>query len=190
MTIKKLEQTSMSRSPTKFMDAMVRAGVDAVILFPLAGPVTEYEWIIAAQERDLGVIVGGEMTHPRFLEGDFSSGKNKYYDEIFRSLGMANKSGFIRKHAPEWMYEMAARMGVTSFVVPGNKPERIMRYRSLIERCGVNEPTFFAPGFVEQGGKISEGAKAAGERFHAIVGRGITGADYIRKAAEELTSQL
>ena len=64
-------------SPDQFMDAMVRANVNAVILFPQAGPITEYEWIAAAQERNLGVIVGGEMTHPRFLDGDLSNSKKR-----------------------------------------------------------------------------------------------------------------
>ena len=178
-------------TPQQFMDAMANSGVDAVILFPQAGPVTEYEWIRAAQVRDLGVIVGGEMTHPRYLEGDLSNGKNKDYSEIFGELGLKyDPEGFIRRQAPETIYEIAARMGVTDFVVPGNKPERIQHYKSLIERCGVKEPVFYSPGLIAQGGSISESAKVAGDRWHAIVGRALYGASDIRKAAQELTSQL
>lgn len=178
-------------TPDKFMDSMKRAGINAVILFPQAGPVTEYEWIKAAQERELGVIVGGEMTHPRYLEGDLTQGKNKEYTKLFKDLGINRElTGYLRKSAPEDMYELAARMGITDFVVPGNKPDKIAHYKQLIENCGVKQPVFYSPGLVAQGGKISDGAKAAGERFHAIVGRGIYKAEDMKKAAQELTAEL
>jgi len=177
------------KTPDEFMDSMVRAGIDAVILFPQAGPVSAYEWIRAAQERKLGVIVGGEMTHPRYLAGDTNPGK-KDYDKVFSELGIKKQlTGFIRKDAPDEIYEIAARMGVTDFVVPGNKPDRIRYYKKLIEDCGVS-PVFYSPGLVAQGGSISDGAKAAGKRWHAIVGRGITQADDIKKAAIELSKEL
>jgi len=167
------------------------SGIEAVILFPESGPITEYEWIKTAQNLGLGVIVGGEMTHPRYLEEDLSEGKKKNYTEIFKELGIErNIGGFIRQSAPEDIYEIAARMGVTDFVVPGNKPHRITFYRELITNCGVAKPTFYSPGLVEQGGEISEGAKAAGKRFHGIVGRGITKAEDIRQAALDLTMML
>ncbi|MBU1704702.1 MAG: orotidine 5-phosphate decarboxylase, partial [Nanoarchaeota archaeon] len=47
-----------------FMKVCKDAGVDAVIIFPAMGPVTEEEWIKAAHGVGLKVIVGGEMTHP------------------------------------------------------------------------------------------------------------------------------
>jgi len=174
-----------------FAEVCRNSGVNAVILFPEAGPVTQYEWTLAAQEQNLGVAVGGEMTHPRYMEGDLSEGKKKDYTEIFENLGIERTiEGFIREFAPEDMYELAARMGVTDFVVPGNKPDKIRHYKELIERCGVEEPAFYSPGLVEQGGEISEGAEAAGKRFHGIVGRGIYGAENKREAALELTSLL
>ena len=43
------------------------AGVDAVIFFPQAGPKTEEAWIECALQEGLGVIVGGLMTHPKYL---------------------------------------------------------------------------------------------------------------------------
>jgi len=156
------------------MDAMVRSGVNAVILFPQAGPITEYEWIKTAQERNLGVIVGGEMTHPRYLDTDERNPKDKNYNQIFNDIGIDPAiRGFIRESAPVDIYELAARMGVKNFVVPGNKPEKIKEYRKLIEKCGISGESYWSPGLVAQGGEISEGGKAAGERFHAIVGRGI-----------------
>ncbi|MDP1694429.1 MAG: hypothetical protein Q8L34_02715 [Candidatus Woesearchaeota archaeon] len=177
-------------TPQRFMDVMVKAKVDAVILFPQSGPVSQYEWIRAAQERNLGVIVGGEMTHPRFLDGDLGEGK-KNYTEIFRQLGIERPlPGYIRASAPEDIYELAARMGVTHFVVPGNKPERIKIYKSLVERCGVINPVLFSPGLVKQGGSITEGGKAAGEFWHAIVGRDVYEKEDMRAAVLEHASQL
>ena len=41
-------------TPQQFMDTMAEAGVHAVILFPQSGPVSQYEWIRASTERNLG----------------------------------------------------------------------------------------------------------------------------------------
>lgn len=152
----------------KFADTMWRAGISAAILFPQAGPETGEAYIKALQDRGIGVIVGGLMTHPRYLRGE---------------------GGYIDDSAALEMYVNAARLGVTDFVVPGNRPDDIIRIKEVIESEGVT-PIFWAPGFVAQGGNITEGGKAAGERFHAIVGRGIYRAEDKRQAAIELTSQL
>ncbi len=146
----------------KFMNAC--KGVNAVILFPQAGPVTEEEWIKAAQAEKFGVIVGGEMTHPGYLESD---------------------KGFISDSAPKRIYELAVKLGVKDFVVPGNKPEKIEEYKNFIESLGV-EPVLYSPGLVAQGGDLTESAKAAGNKWHAIVGRGLYQAKNINKAAKEL----
>ncbi|MFH1325258.1 MAG: orotidine 5'-phosphate decarboxylase / HUMPS family protein [archaeon] len=179
-----------------FMDVVKKSGFDAVILFPQSGPVTEYEWIRAAQDVGLGVIVGGEMTHPRFLRTDL---RNRDYTQIFEELGIERDlSGFMGFTSPDDIYELAARMGVTNFVVPGNKPDSIKHYKSLVERF-VENPVFFAPGLIEQGGEITEAGKVAGERFHAIAGRGIywnkrekryNTAEEVEEVALDLTSKL
>jgi len=183
--------TDIPDTAEKILRPVKESGIDAVILFPQSGPATEYAWIKAAQDLELGVIVGGEMTHPRYLEGDDSEGKNINYSEIFHELELSRgATGFIRKGAPGEMYQIAALMGVNNFVVPGNKPKSIERYKRIIRGCGVNEDTYWSPGLVAQGGEISEGAEAAGERFHAIIGRGIYKAENKRKAAIELTSQI
>jgi orotidine-5'-phosphate decarboxylase len=152
----------------KFAKVCKDAGVDAVILWPQSGPTTEEAWIKACQSVELGVIVGGEMTHPKFK----------------RSEG-----GFISDEALDEIYMNATNLGVTNFVVPGNRVDRISYYRSLLEPK-VKGLTFFAPGFVAQGGEITEAAKAAGKFWHAIVGRAIYQAKDMRKAAEEMTSKL
>ena len=152
-----------------FVEAVKNAGADAMIGFPQSGPTTQEAWINACKELGLSVIVGGEMTHPKYK----------------RSEG-----GYLSDEALDEMYILAAQMGVTNFVVPGNRTERVSHYRELLGPVVGDSLSFYAPGFVAQGGVITETGKAAGNSWHAIVGRGIYAAKDIRAAAEEMTSQL
>lgn len=152
----------------RFSSACRKAGVDAVILFPFASPLTERDWIKACQDDGLGVLVGGHMTQRGFLRSE---------------------EGFISDDAPRRIHEIAAECGVTDFVVPGNKPDYVIEYKNLLENLGIHF-TLYAPGFLAQGGEITECGKVAGERWHAIVGTGIYEAADMREAAKSLVSQL
>ena len=143
-------------------------GVDAVILFPFTGPETEKAWIKACRKENIGVIVGGEMTHKGFTE---------------------EQGGFISSRESLKIYEIASKLGVNDYVVPGNKPEKIRLYKAFLEARGI-KPVFYSPGLIAQGGDITESAKAAGERWHAIVGRALYDAKDINKAARELVRNL
>jgi len=158
--------TDIPEMGEKFMKAI--KGVDSVILFPMAGPITEEKWIKAAFKEKLHVIVGGEMTHKGYME---------------------RAGGFILNMAPKQMFKIAANLGVRDFVVPGNKPFMIREYARFLESFGI-KPTFYSPGLIEQGGSLSEGAKAAGENWHAIVGRALYNARNIKKAAEQMVAAL
>ena len=160
--------TDIPDTGVNFAETVSCAGVDAVILFPQAGPETEKAWINECKNKGLGVIVGGFMTHPKYV----------------RSEG-----GYILDDAVLEMYLNAAKEGVSDFVVPGNKPDVIVKVKETLEKEKV-KPVFYAPGFVAQGGTISEAAKAAGERWHAIVGRGIYKDDDIKKDALEYVKFL
>lgn len=154
----------------RFAKVCRESGIDAVILFPFGGAKTERDWIKACQDKELGVLVGAHMTQPEFL---------------------VSEGGFVADDSPDRIFTIAAQEGVQDFVVPGNKIEHVAHYRELLENIlGENNFTFYAPGFIAQGGKISEVAKVAGDRWHAIVGRGIYQAVYPRAAAEEMTSNL
>ena len=150
----------------KFAEAV--RGVDAIILFPFAGPETEKEWIKACKKAKLGIIVGGEMTHKGFLEED---------------------GGFISSKESLKIYGIAAESGIKDFVVPGNKPDKIRLYGDFLEARGV-KPVFYSPGLIAQGGSITESAKAAGKSWHAIVGRALYNAKDINKAAKEMAKAL
>lgn len=153
-----------------YAEALAEAGVDAGILFPLTGPLVEEAWIKALQDKGIGVIVGGEMTHKQY----------KYTEG-----GRIADAGMLE------MYEQAANLGVRDFVVPGNRLDRVKYYRGYFnDKLGEGEFTFYAPGFVAQGGEISEAGQAAGENWHAIVGRGIIAAADVHVAAVEHTQQI
>lgn len=158
--------TDIPDTGVKFIKAC--KGADAVIFFPQSGPVTEEAWIKAAKEERMKVIVGGEMTHRGYLESD---------------------NGFLKNDMPVRAYTIAANLGVTDFVVPGNKPEKILEYRKMLEAMGIR-PIFYSPGLVAQGGKITEGAKAAGERWHAIIGRALYESKDIHKTAKEFVREI
>jgi len=149
----------------KFMQAC--KGADAVILFPQAGPETEAAWIKAAQQVKMKVIIGGEMTHPGYLK---------------------ETGGFLENDAPKRIYEIAASMGVTDFVIPGNKPEKSIEYVNSIKNK-IKNSVFYSPGLVAQGGRISVLAGKL-DSWHAIVGRAIYEAKDMKKAAEELAKSL
>ncbi|MEM2909043.1 MAG: orotidine 5'-phosphate decarboxylase / HUMPS family protein [Candidatus Bilamarchaeaceae archaeon] len=160
--------TDIPDTGEKFAEVCKNAGVDGVILFPHAGPETEKEWIDAAKRFGLGVIVGGLMTHKGYLKSD---------------------GGYIDDDAVRSMYLNAAKQGVNEFVVPGNKPDKIAEIKNMLETEGV-EPVFYAPGFIAQGGKISDAAKIAGKSWHAIVGRAVYEAKDIKNAVKELGAAL
>jgi orotidine-5'-phosphate decarboxylase len=160
--------TDIPDTGKNFARVCKKAGVDAVILFPQAGPETERAWIYHALNEGLNVIVGGRMTHSAYV---------------------VSEGGFITDEGALNMYRIAARAGINNFVVPGNKPDVIKQVRDVVEAEGVS-PVFYAPGFIAQGGKIEDAAKVAGDKFHGIVGRGIYEAANMHAAAKEHTSQL
>lgn len=157
--------TDIPEMGEKFMN--VCKLVDAVILFPQAGPETEVAWIKAAQQAKMNVIIGGEMTHQAFLK---------------------EAGGFIDDNAPKRIYEIAVSMGVTDFIIPGNKPDRAMEYVNLI-KSKIKNPVFYSPGLITQGGKISHLAKKL-DLWHAIIGRAIYEARDMKKACEEIAKEL
>lgn len=160
--------TDIPDTGKNFAKKMKKYGVDAIILFPQAGPETERAWIYHALDNGLKVIVGGRMTHPAYA---------------------VSEGGFITDEGALEMYRIAAKAGINNFVVPGNKPDVIKQVKDVVEAEGVS-PVFYAPGFIAQGGKIEAAAKVAGDKFHGIVGRGIYKAENMRTAAIEHTSQL
>jgi len=157
------------------LPGLVDAGVHALILFPFGGCVTQRRWTKSAMDAGLTVIVGGHMTQEGFLYSD---------------------GGYVHDEAPERIYRSAVGQGVRDFVVPGNQPGLVEKYKAIIEDElrveGLPDEPFvlYAPGFVKQGGVISETGKVAGPLWHAIVGSALVNAEDVEAVARDLTSQL
>lgn len=148
-------------APT-FTEVCASAGIRGIIVFPQSGPETGAAFIKSALQRGLVPIVGGEMTHPKYL---------------------ANEGGFIRDSAPEEMYKLGAHEGASLFVVPGNRVESIRKYARLLSEI-VDSPGFLMPGIGRQGGDIVQAFQAtAGCPSYAIIGSGIYKASDMAAAA-------
>lgn len=153
-----------------FATVVARGGVDAAILFPFGGGLTERTWIKACEDAGLIVLVGGHMTQKEFLESE---------------------GGFIADSSPLKIYTQAAECGVTNFVVPGNKVQFVSEYRKLLESIlGPNNFVLWAPGFISQKGEITVFAEEAGNLWIAIVGSAIYKADNINEAAKMITASI
>lgn len=153
-----------------FAQDLKSAGVDVAILFPFTGPRTQAVWTESCLNSGLQVMTGGIMTHLGFL---------------------VSEGGYIADDAPLRIYRLAAELGVRHFVVPGNKPDWVLRIRGLlVEILGDGNFTLSAPGFISQGGNISECGAVAGNFWHAIVGSAIYKASHPRQVAERLASQI
>lgn len=150
--------------------AVKASGVEGLIIFPQAGIETLRRAVESCLAADVTPIVGGEMTHRGYLE---------------------REGGYISTDAPRRIYRDAAVLGVTHFIVPGNKPASIETYKKvIIEEGRVQNPTFMFPGIGKgQGGDIKEAFKAVKPyRAFPIIGRGIYGEPDPREAAIKLWS--
>ena len=151
-----------------FAGVCADAGVKGVIIFPQAGPATEAAFIDALFAERLVPLVGGEMTHPRYLTND---------------------GGFLSADAPAAMYSLAAKRGVTHFIVPGNKPAVINRYHQLLAQL-VKEPAYSMPGIGRQGGAIRSAFSALeGAPASAIIGASIYEQDDMAAAARRFCAE-
>lgn len=160
--------TDIPQMGKMFASVCAEAGIKGVIIFPQAGPLTEEEFIDSLYENNLIPIVGGEMTHPKYL---------------------AKEGGFIRDNAPVEMYKIAAKKGVEYFVIPGNKPDVIKKYNNLLSTI-VKEPKYCLPGIGRQGGDIKSAFESLeGAQAYAIIGSGIYGQKDMAGAARRFCDE-
>lgn len=157
----------------KFAAALKEIGVDAAILFPLTGPETQHRWTKACTEAKLPIIIGGMMTHPKFL---------------------ASEGGYVDNNAPTRIFVQACQEGVRNFVVPGNRLEWAERLcRVLGQQLGDEPRWVWPPGLITQGGSIGECGRVVGNRYYAIVGSAIYDKetpDGIRAAAVAAVAEM
>jgi len=152
--------TDIPELGSDFVEIVKESGVKAMIGFPQAGPATEEAWINACKSKGLEVIIGGAMTHSKYL---------------------ASEGGYISDSAVDGMYLLAKQLSVNNFVVPGNKPELIEHFLNILK--GTRNLSFFAPGYIAQGGKIQQ---LEISNFHPIVGRAIYESADFRSATKRI----
>ena len=132
-------------------DSMLSSGARGVICQGFAGD----DSVRACIDSGLDVFVIVEMTHP---------GSHR----------------FISGHSEE-IAAMARSVGATGIIAPGNRPERLELYRSIIGP----DLQILCPGIGAQGGRPGD-AIAAGADFE-IVGRSIYRSEDPEAAAEEIS---
>lgn len=155
--------TDIPQIADKFAKACRDAGVKGVIIFPQAGPRSEEAFIDAIFRNGMVPMVGGEMTHEKYL---YENG------------------GFIMDNAPSRIYEIAAMKKVEYFILPGNKEEAIKKYHLMIANM-LNEPKYCMPGIGRQGGEIKRVFRLLlGCPSYAIVGSSIYDSEDIEKSAK------
>ena len=151
-----------------FAEVCREAGVNAVILFPHAGPKTLEAFVSAALEAELTPIVGLVMTHPAYL----------------RSEG-----GYIDDEAPDAICRTALSLGVRNFVLPGTKSEILTRY-ARGPLAGVAETAIMMPGIGSQGASVLTAFEAvAPRRRFAIIGSAIYAARDPRSAVDAFAKE-
>lgn len=155
--------TDIPQMGPAFAKICKEGGANGVILFPQSGPETEKAFISALLAEGLVPLIGGEMTHPKYLQ---------------------KEGGFIMDKGPEEMYLHGAENGAEYFIVPGNKPERIKHYSKLLAEK-ISRPKFCMPGIGRQGGDIRSAFEACGALpAYAIIGSGIYKAYDMKNAAK------
>lgn len=155
---------------SKFSALCGEAGVNAVILFPVAGPEAVRAFVGEALNNGLVPIVGGHIPVPDYCV----SGGGFLIDEVlFRIIAVA------------------AEEGARHFVFPANDVEAIARHAQWI-RTNVNAGVMLLTGFGPLGGSIQSAIPAAAEcrsRF-GIVGREICRAEDPAAAAMRYVDSL
>lgn len=158
---------------SKFAKTLQRAGVDAVIIYPLTGPTIEEKWIKSIQDEGLSVLVGGVMTHSNFL---------------------TSEGGYVADEAVFKIYSVAIEQGVEHFLVPGNKLSWVTRIKTLLDReLGPGKYVLYGNGFIQQGGDILRCMELVDNRLHIIIGSAIyqhKNIEDMRKAAVLISNQL
>jgi orotidine-5'-phosphate decarboxylase len=149
----------------KFVGLCREAGVQGLILFPLAGPGAVRSFVGQTLEQGLVPFVGGALPLPEYF---------------------ARGGGYIANDGPNRLFATPAEVGADHFVVPANDPAVVRRYarqlRSLVAR-----PSLAMPGIGALGGTIADTFKAArGCDAYAIVGRAIYAAPDPTEAARRL----
>lgn len=152
----------------KFAATCREAGVDGLILFPVAGPRAVSEFVGNAYKNRILPIVGGDLPLPDY---NVKGGGYIADDALFRII------------------ERCVGMNADHFVVPATQPAKVRSIASWLTRK-LEAPHLFLPGIGPLGGSISDAfAEAPGCRVYAVVGRAVYAADDPGEAARKLADE-
>lgn len=152
----------------KFTAIAAAAGVDGLVLFPLAGPRAVDAFVGGALRNGLVPLVGGDLP-----------------------LADYNQSGggYVVDNALDLIFERAIAAGADHFIIPGKDAEKV-RYHAERLPDRVAAPRLFIPGIGALGGSISEVfAAAKGCHAYAIVGRAVYEGGNATEAAQRLADE-
>lgn len=150
----------------KFSAIAAEAGVDGLILFPIAGPRAVEGFVGEALKRGILPLVGGDLPFPDY---NVSGG------------------GYVADDALERIIDESIKAGADHFVIPGNTTAKLEYHAKRLKK---NNPVFIVPGIGPLGGKLGDLVPAAqGCSVYGVVGRAVYGAPDQAAAARALVAE-
>lgn len=146
------------------------AGVDGLILFPVAGPEAVKQFVGHTLSAGMIPVVGGEIPVP-----DYS----------------VSGGGYLVDDALDRIIKLSAKEGARHFVLPARDRRAIARRARWINKH-VDDPVIFLTGIGPLGGKIEDafGAAKGTPARMAIVGRNVCNATDPRVAARTIVAEM
>jgi orotidine-5'-phosphate decarboxylase len=152
----------------KFTATCRTAGVDGLILFPIAGPRAVDGFVGEAMKQHVLPIVGGDLPFP-----DYN----------------ASGGGYVIDNALDLIFARALSLGADHFVVPGNTPAKLTHHAARLAEQ-LERPTFLVPGIGPLGGTMGSVVRAAcGARVFGVVGRAVYAAKDPAESAKRLVAE-
>lgn len=154
----------------KFAKLCKKAGADALILFPVAGPQAVRSFVGESIRQKLVPVVGGHIPVPDYCKSG---------------------GGFLIDNVLERIMAVASDAGARHFVVPANDPKAIRRHVGWMTKT-VGDATIFLTGFGKLGGDVATAFQAARDcpvKF-AIVGRAVSTSKSPKDAARRFVDEM
>jgi orotidine-5'-phosphate decarboxylase len=150
----------------EFVPACRDAGVDALVLFPVAGPSAVDAFVGATLKAGLLPVVGGALPLPDYL---------------------VSGGGYVAGDALARIAERAYSLGARDFIVPATDAGAIRRHAQAFPG---SDTRLFLPGIGPLGGEIGRAfAAAPGGATFAIIGRAIYADPNPAEAARRLAAK-